>query len=1048
MKRTAKFWPGAVGASLNFALTLLALAARADQTPEFWQSQSIYHVVTDRFFDGDSSNNNAEGSYNPGGSSGTSVHGGDFKGLEQKLDYIKSLGATAIWISPIVLNANGEFHGYAGRDFYQVGPHWGTLADLQQFTAAAHARGLLVINDVIVNHGGDLIGSSEGNYFNSFKTPPAGYNLRHWSSKQYPAPFNTNAANPNLTDLFHNNGLIHDYGNQDQAELGELSGLDDFNTESDYVRARMVEIYRYWIGQAGFDGFRVDTVKHVEMGFWQTWCPAIHAWAATNGKPNFFMFGEILDGSNAKCGSYTGTQGGGPFKLDSVLDYPLYFAVNNVFATASGSTSQIESRYAALAANYDASARNRLVTFLDNHDQERFLSSGKANNNTERLKVALAFLYTARGIPCLYYGTEQAFNGGNDPYDREDMFDGQFEQGPSLGDNFNMAHPLFQWVARLNNFRRLYPALLTGSHVNLWNDPDGPGLFAYARRLGTQEVLVVLNTATSSQTLPARSTVYPAGTTLVNLLDTNETTTVTAGPQTPSISVPGMSAKLFLAESQWALLDPVVTSITPAHDSTDAATVAPVVIRFSQPMSTGSVVSAFSTLPAVSGAFSWSSANDTLTFTPAGAGFPAQTFVTVRLAATAQGAESGKAFHAGFEARYRTGTSTYIDLTPPTVLIQTPTNESLVGGNLTVTGTAADNFAVQKVEVRLDTNAWVLASGTNTWSCLLSTSNFLNGSHLLAVRAADSSGNISATNSVNVRFLNVPGDYLQRISGGNSSNVTDCAGNVWMRDQAYSVGSCGHLGGTTGVLVNTISGVCAAAQSLYQRERYSTSSEGFYYQFDCPVGTYEVTMLEAETYWSSAGQRVFDAYIQGRQVLTDFDIYATAGGMNLPLTLVFTNAVTNAQLKVLFTPVVDNARVSGIQVRKLADLYSGNDSIPDWWRLAFFDHAIGQAEDFSRAGDDADGDGLSNLAEFVAGTNPRDDTSSFKITGFVQAAGEAQLAWTARAGRTYQLLQSDGLGESATWSNFGAALAGVDGVLTQAVGAATGASRFFRVQVR
>src|SRR5208282_3658098 len=103
------------------------------------------------------------------------------------------------------------------------------------------------------------------------------------------------------------------YSDSTQTELGELSGLDDFRTESDYVRARMAEIYQYWIRVADFDGFRVDTVKHVEMGFWQGWCPAIHAFATADGKPDFFMFGEVYDGSEAKCGSYTGTKAGGPF---------------------------------------------------------------------------------------------------------------------------------------------------------------------------------------------------------------------------------------------------------------------------------------------------------------------------------------------------------------------------------------------------------------------------------------------------------------------------------------------------------------------------------------------------------------------------------------------------------------------------------------------------------------------------------------------------------------------------------------------------------------
>src|SRR5262249_53438981 len=152
----------------------------------------------------------------------------------------------------------------------------------------------------------------------------------------------------------------------------------------------------------------IDTTKHVDMGFWQTWCPSVHSFAATNGFPNFFMFGEVEDGSDAKCGSYTGTFGGGAYKEDSVLDYPLYFNINSIFASASGPTQPIESHYNAVATDYDTNAQMRLVTFLDNHDQPRFLSQSGANTN--RLEVALAFLYTSRGIPCLYYGTEQGFN--------------------------------------------------------------------------------------------------------------------------------------------------------------------------------------------------------------------------------------------------------------------------------------------------------------------------------------------------------------------------------------------------------------------------------------------------------------------------------------------------------------------------------------------------------------------------------------------------------------------------------------------------------------
>ena len=626
---------------------------------DLWQTQSIYQIITDRFYDGDPSNNNADGNYDPAGHSGTSVHGGDFKGIEQKLDYIKALGATAIWISPVVLNARGEFHGYAGLDFYKVDPHWGSLADLQHMIAAAHARGLLVIDDIVVNHGGNLLESGDSGYPN-FKYPPDGYQMRFRNpAKQYPPPFDLNATNPAITNLFHNHGVIQNYEDDTQLELGELSRLDDFRTETDYVRTQMMKIYEYWMEQAGFDGFRIDTVKHVERGFWQTWCPAIHAFAAAHGKPDFFMFGEVPHPSDVKCGSYTGTMGGtggrpqGPFKLDSVLDYTLYFKINSIFAASTGSTKQITEHYRAVAADYDPAAQNQLVTFLDNHDQPRFLSEHGAT--VSRLKVALVFLYTTRGIPCLYYGTEQAFDGKKDPWDREDMFAGQFEWGPSRGDNFNMTHPLFLLVARLNNFRRLYPALQTGAQSNLWCSTNGPGLFAFTRTLGAQQALVVFNTADTSRTVPPCATIFPPGTKLVNLISEKEALTVQSKRQTPQIFLPGTSAKIFIAQSQMLPLDPSVTGISPAHDSKAIPITSPVAIQFSEPMDEESVETAFSISPSVPGTFSWSPAHDAVTFTPPSPGFPSQTIIKVRVADTAKAAAAGNGLLGGFEARFQTG---------------------------------------------------------------------------------------------------------------------------------------------------------------------------------------------------------------------------------------------------------------------------------------------------------------------------------------------------------------------------------------------------------
>ncbi len=1035
---------------LSAAVGVWAAGVQAQTTNLFWQQQNIYQIISDRFFDGDPSNDNADGNYSPTGT--TSVHGGDFKGIEQKLDYIKALGATAIWISPVVLNGHGQFHGYAGRDFYNVDPHWGSLADLQHFTATAHARGLLVIDDIICNHGDDLIYSTNAGY-PAYLAPPAGYTLKYRSSSlTYAPPFDIynstyTPTNNALTNLFHNYGAIPDYNIPDHYQLGELSGLDDFRTESPYVRSNMAAIYNFWIQQAGFDGFRIDTFKHVDTGFWQYWCPLVHQFAATNSaKPNFFMFGEVYDTNEVLCGSYTGTKSGGSFLLDSVLDYPLYFKVGSVFGSGSGATSLIQTHYNSVDSVYDPVSRMQLVTFLDNHDQPRFLYS----STTNRLAVALAFLYTARGVPCLYYGTEQAFNGATDPNDREDMFAGQFKDAGLAGvDSFNMTHPLFQLVARLNNFRRLYPAISLGSYTNQTNNSTGPGLFAYSRVLNAQEIFVVLNTAGSMQTLSPCTLTYPGYTILVNLLNTNETYTLDSSSQTPSISVSGTSAKIFIAQSQQLPLDPVVVSNLPTHDATNVPINASVVLQFSKPMDTNSVQSAFNTTPAVGGTFAWSAAHDLVTFTPSGAGFPGLATVVVRVT-NALDAVSGNAMFAPYQLQFHTR-SGVADTMPPTVSMLAPTNGTRVSGNLLVSGTAGDNVAVQKVEIELDNGIWSTAAGTTSWNLNLNSSNFLNGPHVIFARATDTSGNISPTNTANVWFFNVPGNYIQRVSGGNPANVTDCSANVWLADTNYSLGAFGYVGGTNGYLNNSISGVCSSAQSLYQREHYSTSSGGFYYEFDCPEGVYETTLLEAETYWNGPGKRVFNVFIQGRQVLTNFDIYATAGGMNIPISLVFTNAVTNSQLQILFTEVVDHARVSGVQVRKIADVFSDTDGIPDWWRLAYFGHPLGSANDLSRGPDDPDGDGVSNLTEYRNGTDPSNPLlhpvlPPFQLGPIVVQSNNVQLSFSSSSNWTYQLQCGNSL-QPTSWANLGPAQAGTGGIMVLNDATATNATRYYRLQV-
>ncbi|MBE2181367.1 MAG: Ig-like domain-containing protein [Chthoniobacterales bacterium] len=1021
-----------------FSIKVQPTPPPAFPSPSDWRDVNIYQIFTDRFNDGDPSNNNlSPSSFTP--NHGQRVHGGDFRGIEQKLDYIKALGANAIWISPIVLNVgHGAYHGYAAHDFYQISPHWGTLADLQSMVASAHERGIYVILDIVAGHTGNRIGSTNPAWGSTFSQ--AGYPIQ-WNNtnQQYPPPFDK-------LDHFHNHGAIAGNWFDPHQVLGEFpGGLDDLKTESEYVRVRMAEIYSYWIEQANLDGFRLDTVKHIDTGFWQSFNPAIRQHAASIGKTNFFQFGEVYDGSDTKLGSYTGTKAGGAYANDSVLDFALYYKVNDVFARATGNTRQIEDRYNAIAANYHADAQMRLVTFLDNHDVTRFMNSANANNNTNRLHVATSFLYSSRGIPCLYYGTEQNFNGGTDPNNREDMFAGQFPtSGPSVGDKFNMTEPTFKHVSMLNNFRRLYPSLRRGTHVNRWNNSGGPGLFAYARVLNGEEVFVVFNTSGSAQSLTARPTSYPAGTVLVNLFNTNETVTVVSGTNgIPSITVPGTSTKMFIASSLLKPLDPVVSQQTPVHASSAVVPSLPVVIEFSKPMNPASVEGAFSITPASAGSFSWSPDHRTMTFSPPPGGFAGMQRYAVRIGTTAADSQDGKTMHGPFETFFTTGQNSIVDVIPPTVLVTQPSSGANVSGIIPVTGTAADNMGLDRVEVRLDFGNWTAASGTASWSYSLDTRLARNGSHTLGVRAFDASGNASQQVNVPLWFFNVPASYERRISAGNPSSVTDCEGKVWVADQAYTTGSFGYIGGSAGNIANTITGICAQAQPLYQRERYGANVTSFSYRFDCPPGVYEVTILQAENWVSGPNLRLFDVRIQNETVEANFDIFTLAGGSARPLQTVYTVTVDSGQLDIEFVPKVENTRVAGIHVRKVGDLDSSGDGIPDWWMYGYFDHAIGNENDRSRAEDDSDGDGVPNLHEYIAGTSPLDTLSRLRLG--IESEPDVRLKIETLPGRRYWIYFSDELAGS-DWQLLGGPIPG-DGTIKFVSDPADVPIRFYRLGV-
>jgi len=560
-------------------------------SPDDWRDVVLYQIITDRYANGDPSNDNVEGNFDPDDPWG--VHGGDFDGIRERLDYLTHLGVTGIWISPVVLNSSGAFHGYAARDFFSIAPHMGTLAELTQLVDACHERGIYVVIDVVVNHMGDFIDSGTPGY--PAYDPAGGYVLRWRNAALKHAPPFDNLA------WFHPNGHIGNFSDPEQI-LGELSGLDDLRTEDPVVRAKLVEAGQWLIEQTDCDGFRVDTVKHAEMGLWSAWCPAVRAFAVAGGKAGFLQFGEAFDGSDAKVGSYTGAVGGGPYKFDSMLHYPMFFTTNGVFAFDQAPAA-IASRFGGLS-SYDATTRERLVTFLDNHDQPRFLSFGVADQDASRLHAALGWQMSARGVPCLYYGTEQEFDGGNDPFDREDMFDGQWDFGPSEGDNFDLAHPMFRYTRKVIAARARHAALRRGTTTELFADAGAPGLLIHRRLLaGVDTAIVCVNTANEPK-LRSVNTPWPNLTPLVDALDPAQRDSVNTSGNFVA-RVPARSTRIYVSRAahatttaQAALL---VEAFAPGHDQRTFDLHRPLSLVFDRDVDPATLEAGFSIAPPVAG---------------------------------------------------------------------------------------------------------------------------------------------------------------------------------------------------------------------------------------------------------------------------------------------------------------------------------------------------------------------------------------------------------------------------------------------------------------
>lgn len=469
-----------------------------------WSEQIVYFVMLDRFDNGDPRNDDqGAGEYDPTRPSHYS--GGDIQGVIDRLDYIQGLGATAVWITPPVKNqwwdplaAFSGYHGYWARDLSGVDEHYGDLATYQALSDALHRRGMVLIQDIVPNH--------MGNFFTYDATwdpndPTRGYIANTGSlptTAPTMAPFDQNdprRAADLAAKIYHWTPPIADFNDPEQETSWQVSDLDDLDTGNPVVRAALKKAYSDWIVNVGVDGFRVDTVKYVEHEFWRDFMhgtdplePGIHAVAATTGRDDFFAFGEVYETSPAfadtgekKLSSFLGTAT--EPELDAVLSFPLFQELREVIG-GGRATSALRYR---LDRMVDASLFPdwaRTPNFIDNHDVQRFLAAA----SQDAFEQALVLLFTLPGIPIIYQGTEQGFTET-----RASMFAGGFGSGGR--DHFDTASNGYVFVKELAAMRKARPVLRRGTLTVLTDSPNGPGLFAFERTLGDDEVVVLLNTA-------------------------------------------------------------------------------------------------------------------------------------------------------------------------------------------------------------------------------------------------------------------------------------------------------------------------------------------------------------------------------------------------------------------------------------------------------------------------------------------------------------------------------------------------------------------------
>jgi glycosidase len=511
------------GVEKAFSYPILRREIPADEHLGFSNEDVIYLIFADRFCDGNSLNNTIGDSLDEFTSQDIDGRkGGDIDGIISKLNYVKELGVTAMWITPMLENNMWmSYHGYAATDLYKIDSRFGSNELYKNLVAEAHKRGLKIILDHVSNHIG----------------------INHYWVKNPPMSDWFNGAADNHLPASHDKMAFLDiHGDSTIVKMSQQGWFSDYmpdlNQRNPFLKKYLIENTLWWIEYAGVDGIREDTYPYNDQRYLAEWAEVI-----LTEYPNFNIVGEVWQGTPSVTSGYQTNSPVRKIDFDSNLPTVTDFALSDAIRSFLNGKENIYKIYETIAQDFIYSDPDNLLVFMDNHDITRAMYEAKGDLN--KIKIALSLILYTRGIPCIFYGTEIGLAGGPKDGELRQPFPGGFiddERNTFTKDGrTEKENEIYNYLQELLKLRNLYPSLAKGKliHIYFYNN-----IYLLIKEYGDQTTLIIINASDNESTINTSQlkTFLPEAKSLFNLQANRNFDMI----EDHTLTINGVSSEMFL----------------------------------------------------------------------------------------------------------------------------------------------------------------------------------------------------------------------------------------------------------------------------------------------------------------------------------------------------------------------------------------------------------------------------------------------------------------------------------------------------------------------